>query len=288
MTRGRGIFLVAGATGNVGGGVTRHLLDAGCPVRALVRPGSKGPVPAGAAVVEADLNDRASLRSAYADVEAAFLLAGYPDMPGILADLNAAGVERVVLLSSGCVVGGDLDNAVVRFNVVSEAAVRDSGLPWTVLRPSGFMSNTLQWVDQLRTGDVVREPFADVPIAVIDPDDIAAVASLVLRTPGHDAQSYRLTGPDVLLPAERAAILGAVLQRPIQLQPEPDDQARVRMEESMPPEMVDAFFQFFRRGGYDDAHVNDVAPTLLGRPLRTFRAWADANHGAFGGLAFCG
>ncbi|WP_211247388.1 SDR family oxidoreductase [Cryptosporangium arvum] len=148
MTHDDDAVLVAGATGNVGGALARQLLAAGRPVRALVRPGSTRPVPAGAVAVEADLTDRAGLRRAYAGVRAAFLLAGYPDMPGILADLRAAGVERVVLLSSGCVPGGDLDNAVVRFNVVSEAAVRDSGLAWTVLRPSGFMSTPCNgWIN---------------------------------------------------------------------------------------------------------------------------------------------
>jgi uncharacterized protein YbjT (DUF2867 family) len=107
-------------------------------------------------------------------------------VPGLLADMRAAGARHVVLLSTGAVIGGDLDNDVVRFNVV----VRDSGMDWTVLRPSGFMSNTLQWIPQLRVGDVVREPFADVPIAVIDPFDIAGVAALTLTTAGHNQRSY--------------------------------------------------------------------------------------------------
>lgn len=71
-------------------------------------------------------------------------------------------------------------------------------------------------------------------------------------------------------------------ERPIRFEPETDDQARARLTEWMPPDLVDAFFQFVRRGGYDDAHVNDVAPTLLGRPLRTFRTWANAHADAFG------
>jgi uncharacterized protein YbjT (DUF2867 family) len=170
---------------------------------------------------------------------------------------------------------------VVRFNVVSEAAVRDSGLDWTVLRPSGFMSNALQWIPQLRAGDVVREPFADVPIATIDPFDIAAVAALTLTSDGHNQRSYRLTGPESLLPADRAAILGGVLGQDLRLVAEPDDDARLRMGESMPGTMVDAFFQFFRRGGYDDSHVDDTAARLLGRPPRTFRDWALAHAGAF-------
>jgi uncharacterized protein YbjT (DUF2867 family) len=275
------VILVTGASGNVGTEVTRAVLAAGHPVRALSRQSSAEGIPAGAEIVSGDLNDRSSLRPAFAGVDAVFLLAGYPDVAGLLADMRAAGVGRVVLLSTGAVAGGDLDNDVVRFNVVSEAAVRDSGLDWTVLRPSGFMSNTLQWIPQLRSGDVVREPFADVPIATIDPFDIAAVAALALTCDGHNQRSYRLTGPESLLPADRAAILGGVLGRDLRLVAEPDDDARRRMGESMPDTLVDAFFQFFRRGGYDDSHVDDTAARLLGRPPRTFRDWALAHAGAF-------
>jgi uncharacterized protein YbjT (DUF2867 family) len=195
------MILVTGASGNVGAEVTRTVLAAGHEVRALSRQSSAQGIPAGAEIVAGDLNDRSSLRPAFAGADAVFLLAGYPDVAGLLADMRAAGVGRVVLLSTGAVAGGDLDNDVVRFNVVSEAAVRDSGLDWTVLRPSGFMSNTLQWIPQLRAGDVVRESFADVPIAMIDPFDIAAVAALTLTSDGHNQSSYRLTGPGSLLPA---------------------------------------------------------------------------------------
>jgi uncharacterized protein YbjT (DUF2867 family) len=276
------VILVTGASGHVGVEVTRAVLAAGHPVRALSRGASAEAIPAEAETVTGDLNDRDSVRPAFDGVDAIFLLAGYPDAPGLLADLRAAGVGRVVLLSSGAVIGGDLDNDVVRFNVVSEAAVRDSGLDWTVLRPGGFMSNTLQWIPQLRAGDEVREPFADVPIATIDPMDIGAVAALALTSTGHHGRSYRLTGPEALLPADRARILGSVLGRSLRLVPEADDEARRRMEEAMPDTMVDAFFQFFRRGGYDDSHVDDTAAHLLGRPPRTFHDWARAHADAFG------
>jgi uncharacterized protein YbjT (DUF2867 family) len=275
------VILVTGASGNVGTEVTRAVLAAGHPVRALSRQSSAEGIPAGAEIASGDLNDRSSLRPAFAGVDAVFLLAGYPDVAGLLADMRAAGAGRVVLLSTGAVIGGDLDNGVVRFNVVSEAAVRDSGLDWTVLRPSGFMSNTLQWIPQLRAGDVVREPFADVPIATIDPFDIAAVAALTLTSDGHNQRSYRLTGPESLLPADRAGILGGVLGRDLRIVAEPDDHARRRMGESMPDTLVDAFFQFFRRGGYDDSHVDDTAARLLDRPPRTFRDWSLAHAGAF-------
>ena len=274
-------ILVTGSAGHVGAELVRILLDQGHAVRALSRRSAPPGLPAGAESVVGDLSDRSSLTEAFRGIDAVFLLAGYPDTPGMLADLRAAGADRVVLLSSGAVVGGDPDNYVVRFNVVSEAAVRDSGIDWTVLRPSGFMSNSLQWLDQLSTGDVVVEPFADVPIAVIDPLDIAAAAAVSLTTEGHDGRSYRLTGPEPVLPADRARILGEVLGRDITIVAESDADARRRMLRDMPEPLVDSFFQFFRRGGYDDSIVDPTLPELLRRPASSYREWARRHSADF-------
>lgn len=50
---------------------------------------------------------------------------------------------------------------------------------------------------QLRTGDVVRVPFANVRTASVDPFDIAAVA---LTQDGHDSKVYYPTGPESMHP----------------------------------------------------------------------------------------
>ena len=63
--------------------------------------------------------------------------------------------------------------------------MREAGVASTILRPSGFQSNALRWLPQLRRGDVVRAPWPDVAIAAIDPADIGAVAAAVLTGPGH-------------------------------------------------------------------------------------------------------
>jgi uncharacterized protein YbjT (DUF2867 family) len=199
----------------------------------------------------------------------------------LLAAVRDAGVQRVVLLSSGAVVDGDIGNAVVRYNTLSEAAVRESGVPWTILRPSGFHSNALQWVPQLRAGDVIREPFADVPVAAIDPFDIAAAAALALTTTGHEGASYRLTGPEPILPADRVRVLADVLDRELQLEPLSNPEARAQMSASMPAEYVDAFFSFFAEGTYDDSHVQPTVKQLTGRAPRTFEQWATAHADAF-------
>ena len=114
-------------------------------------------------MVEGDLDDPASLTNGLNGASAVFLLPGYKDMPAVLAAIRDAGVERVVLLSGTSAASGDTSNAVTAYMMRSEAAVQDSGVPWTILRSYALMSNTLRWKEQLQQGDTVSEPFADVP-----------------------------------------------------------------------------------------------------------------------------
>lgn len=272
--------LVTGATGQLGREVVDALLSAGHQVRAVARRPDPG-LPAGVEVHQGDLTDPAAVSEAAAGTEAVFLLAGYTDEPEALRRLAAAGTHQVVLLSSGCVAGGNLDNAMVRFNTAAEIAVRDSELAWTVLRPSGFMSNTLQWVDQLARGTVVVEPFPEVAVAMIDPADIAAAVPVVLD-PAHHGHTYRLTGPEPLRPADRVRLLGEALGRPLEYRPESDQDARVRMADAMPERLVDAFFRFYAGGEYDDSQPTRTTADLLGRPPGTFAEWARRHVPAFG------
>ena len=274
------MLLITGATGNVGGELIRALAGGPEPLRGLVRD-ERTPLPAGAQAVRGDLNDATSLGEALDGVRAVFLLSGYADMPGVLAAMRGAGVEQIVLLSSGAVAGGETTNAVTRYNMVSECAVIDSGLAWTILRPSGYMSNALRWVDQLRAGDVVRESFAGVPVAAIDPYDIAASAARALTSSAHDEKVYRLTGPQALLPADQVEILGAVLGRDLRFEPIADADARVLMSAAMPAKYVDAFFRYFVDGTYDDSRVLPTVQQLTGVEPRTFEQWATAHSEAF-------
>lgn len=274
------MILVTGATGNAGGAVVRALVDAGEQVRALARSAQPSLLPEGAEIVVGDLNQPETLRPHLSGVTRVFLLSGYSGLTQNLADMRRAGVERVVLLSSSAAPGGDLTNAVARYHILSERAVRESGLAWTFLQPNSFMTNTLQWVPQLRSGDVIRAPFPDVRVATIDPDDIAAVAAVVLTSNAHDGRAYRLSGPEALLPADRVAVLARVLDRDLRFEGLSNEQAREEMSESMPVEYVDAFFRFFADGDLDESQVLPTVEDVTGKPARTFEHWARAHSGA--------
>ncbi|MBT2235760.1 NmrA family NAD(P)-binding protein [Nonomuraea sp. NEAU-A123] len=163
----------------------------------------------------------------------------------------------------------------------SERAAREPGVPWTFLRPRAFMSNALRWLPQLRTGDLVRVPFAGVAAAAIDPADIAAVAALALTSDGHEGRIYELTGPDSLLPADQIAVLAKVLRRDLRCEGLPDEEARAQMEASMPVEYVDAFFSFYVDGTLDESQVLPTVQEVTGHPPRTFEQWAETHADAF-------
>jgi uncharacterized protein YbjT (DUF2867 family) len=159
--------------------------------------------------------------------------------------------------------------------------VRASGVPFTILRPFGFMSNALRWRDQLKAGDVVREPFADVAVAMVDPYDLAAVAAAALVADGHEGRSYVVSGPEALRPADRVRILGAALGRDLRLEALSDEEARAQMTAEMPVEYVDAFFDFYVDGSLDESQVQPTVREVLGREPRTFAQWAAAHADAF-------
>ena len=275
------MILVTGATGNAGGAVARALVGEGEHVRALVRDPDRARLPNGVEAVAGDLNRPDTLAPHLDGVTAAFLLSGYDGLSETLVRMRGAGVERVVLLSSSAAPGGDLTNAVARYHILSERAVRESGLPWTFLRPNSFMSNAYRWLPQLRTGDVVRVPFADVPIAMIHPDDLGRVAAAALTTSEHEEHAYRLSGPEALRPAEQVATLGRTIGRRLRFQAQPDDEARAEMGHSMPPEYVDAFFQFFADGAVDETTVHPTVREITGREPLTFEQWARQHADAF-------
>ncbi len=262
------MILVAGATGNVGGALVRDLTTRGVPVRGLSRSGE----------FRGDLNDPPSLRPALAGVSAMFMLAGYP--PEIFAEARQAGVRHVVLMSGGSAETGDRSNAVARYMIETEEALRESGLAWTILRPRTFMSNALQWADQVRAG-VVRAPWPDVAVATVDPADIAAVAAVALTEPGHEGREYPVTGPEALRPADRVALLATALGREVRYEAQPDDEARAEMSAQMPREYVDAFFSFFSDGKLDESQVFPTVAEVTGRAPKTFAQWAKDNADRF-------
>jgi uncharacterized protein YbjT (DUF2867 family) len=271
------MFLVTGATGNVGGQVVAQLRAAGAEVRALTRHPATAALPPDVEPVGGDLTRPDTLARALAGVDAAFLFPAPGCGPGFAETARQAGLQRVVLLSSNDIVDGAdrQSNAIATFHADIEAALEDSGLAWTFLRPSGFATNTLQWAPQIRATGVVTAPYPNASLAPIHEADIAAVAVRALTTDGHAGARYRLTGPAALTLAEQLAVIGDALGRKLRFEESTPEAARDRMVRHLPPPIVDALLGIFAAATTRPATVLPTVEEVTGAPARTFARWVD-------------
>jgi NADH dehydrogenase len=227
------MILVVGATGLVGGMIARRLLERGDTVRVLVRPGSNFQplADAGAQPVVGDLKDPSSLGPVCAGAETVITTAtsgsrGGADNPQtvdeegnrhLIDTARATGVRQFIFVSA---LSADEDSPIplARAKAHTEAYLRASGMPYTILAPNGIL--------EVNLGLVVGSPLrSGKPVTLIGEgrrrhslvaaSDIAAFAVAAVGHPlalnrrivigGPEAVSWR----DVIAPYER------VLSRPV-------------------------------------------------------------------------
>jgi uncharacterized protein YbjT (DUF2867 family) len=280
------MFVVTGATGNVGRALVQILVAGGEQVTATSRGISEADMPEGVRRRTADLTDPESLRSVFDGADALFLQNGGPSAhllsPRDILDVaKAGGVERVVLLSSQGVATRPESGSHGGVARAIEDAVRESGLEWTILRPGGFHSNAYAWAEPVRTRRAVAAPFADVGLPTVDPGDIAQVAAAALRDDAHQGRVYELTGPSLTTPRQRAKAIGDALGEPVRFIEQTRDEARAEMVRFMPEPVVETTLAILGEPTPAEQRVSPDVERLLGRPPRAFADWARENVAAF-------
>jgi uncharacterized protein YbjT (DUF2867 family) len=239
------LILVAGATGIVGGMITRRLLEQGKEVRVLVRHNSPSEelakegratsaeelIEAGAEPVYGDLRDRASLDAALEGIETVITTAnsvgrGGEDNPqsvdlegnrNLIEAAREAGVAHFVFVSS---LGADPDHPVpfMRGKGQSEASLRQSGMDYTILAPTPYME---VWV-----AVVVGMPVSQGrPVTLvgegrrrhsfISDRDVAAFAVAAVENPAARNEYLAIGGPEPLSWREVVETYERVLERSI-------------------------------------------------------------------------
>lgn len=231
------MFVITGATGNTGSVVANTLLDAGLPVRVLVRNVDKAKALAarGAEVVRADLADTDSLSAALAGATGVYLISP-PDMAAtnfnadrkvllekVARALASARVPHVVFLSS---IGAHLPSGTGPIVSIhhGERALRESGVPTTLVRAGYFLEN---WAAVLPVAkrDGVLPTFLPpaLPIPTVGTRDIGLVVAQALRDGPRGVRVIELSGPRDLSANDVATSLGHLLGRNVQAAAAPLD-----------------------------------------------------------------
>ena len=280
------MILISGASGAVGSEVVKQATAAGLPFRAAYQsPDKARQAPKGVATVVMDYTQAESVRAALREIETVFLV-GPPLVTlvelesAVVRACVSAGVGRVVKLSA---LGGR-QSTFPGLHRDSEERIEASGVPYTFLRPNGFMQNLVTYnADTIKTQSVFYAAQADGAVSVIDLRDVAAVAVKVLSEPGHEGKAYALTGPEALTNDEIARKLSRATGREIRYVALPPAELKKAMRAAGVPEWsADALLDLQRLYREGKASLVDPAVEhITGRKATTFDQFAKDYASAF-------
>jgi uncharacterized protein YbjT (DUF2867 family) len=264
------MILITGASGNVGSEVLKQAAAARLKLRAAYQsPGKARGAPAGAEIAVMDYMKPETVRAALAGVEKVFLVgpptANVVELEGrFVHEARQSGVKHIVYLSA---LGGR--KAIFpSLHRDSEEKIEASGMPYTFLRPNGFMQNFVNYsAETIRTQNAFYGAQGNGAVSHIDIRDIAAAAVRVLSGSGHEGKAYSLTGPEALTNAQVAEKLSRVLGRTIRyVDLAPDDFKKGMLAAGMPDWSANAVLdlqRLYREGGA--SLVDPAVEQLTGR-----------------------
>ena len=275
-------YLITGATGDVGARMVRELLTRNIRPRILVRSMEKAVALFGQAaeVFVSDLADPATSRPAMQGTDTLFLVNVGPEIPqrdeAAATIAKEEGVRRIVKLSSLDVEQG---LAIGAWHEKGEAAIRASGVAFTFVRPTGFMTNLLAWAHTIKTEGVVRSSTGEGRRPFIHSEDIAAVSVAALLDEKFAGRTLSLTGPSSLTFGDATKIIAQTIGRALVYLPISDEEARERYSRfSGSPQETEAHVALWRaiREGRLAA-TTDGVEQILGRSPISLEQWASEN-----------
>ena len=284
-----GTILITGATGTNGKFLVERLAAQGGELQVLTRSRQSAEDFA-ARGIKSFVGDFAlpeTLPPALEGVNKLFLLSvadpRQVELQGNLIEAaQSAGVRHIVKLSAA----GASPNSrtpIKRWHYETEQQIIRSGIPYTFLRPNGFMQNGLNWRRTIREKGLFYLPVGDAVVSQVDARDIAAVAAAVLTSDGHEGQTYEITGPAALSYEEVARHLSSALNKEVRYVRTSYEESCQRMIESgmkeWLAEAVTQTYRFLSEGGA--AHSTDVVARLTGNQAIPYSQFAKDYAGSF-------
>lgn len=258
------MFVVAGATGHVGSIVAGRLLEAGKPVRVMVRNAAKGErwSSRGAEVAVGDLGDPAFVARALRGAQGFFTLMppdyAAPDVfaaqrryaDAIASGVAASGVPHVVMLSS---MGAELPEGTgpIKGLHYFENRLRETGTALTAIRAAYFQENAESAVAPARAAGIFPNFFDrdDMAIPMIATKDIGELAAASLINPPRASEIVDLIGPDYTA-RDVASALGAAVGKKLHIVNIPEPQrVPVLLDAGLPPSAAETMAEMYRALG---------------------------------------
>ena len=275
-------ILITGATGDVGARVVRKLIEREIRPRIFVRSEKKAHAlfAQGAEIRVGDLAAPATIRSAMKGAHTLFLVNIGPEIPqrdeAAATIAREEGVRRIVKLSSLDVEHG---LAIGAWHEKGEAAIRASGVPFTFVRPTGFMTNVLAWTHSIKTEGIVRSSTGNGGRPFIHSEDIASVSVAALLEQKYEGQTLSITGPKTLSFGDVTETIAQAIGKPLVYRPISDEEAGERYSRfSGSPEETAAhvaLWRAIRKGRL--AATTDGVERVLGRTPISLHQWASEN-----------
>jgi len=273
------MILITGASGNVGREVVKQALAVGLKIRAAFQsPDIAAKAPAGLEGVIMDYAKPETIRPVLQGMEKIFLV-GPPvrDLPvmeaNFIKEVRAAGRKHIIKLSA---LGGR-ESMFPSGHRDSEENIEASGLPYTFLRPNGFMQNLVNYnAGTIRSENAFYGCQGNGAVSMVDIRDIAAVAVIVLAATGHEGKSYALTGGEALTNGQVAEKISRVAGRKISYVDLPQAEFKKAILSAGTPEWsAEALLDLQRlyREGKASVVTNDIE-RLTGRKPITFDQFA--------------
>ena len=159
----------------------------------------------------------------------------------------------------------------------AEEMLFSSGLDVTILQPAAYMQNSLAEWDRMVGDGIYRVPYpVDTRLSLVDLNDVAEAAALVLTEAGHSGASYELVGTAPTSQIEIAETFGHALQRAVRAEAEPievwNHRARNAGMGDYQRETLTKMFQAYARDGLKGNP--NVLGWLLKRPPTSLAAFA--------------
>jgi uncharacterized protein YbjT (DUF2867 family) len=203
------MIVVTAGTGTIGAAMANQLHTSGIPFKLVSRDRLAAQKKLGDHIpcATGSLDQVASLKAAFMGARSVFM--NVPLSPkmldwqnNIITAAKSAGIEQIIKLSgSDMTIDSSSGSLAGKMHAQAEQALAESGLSYTILRPTYFMQNMLGPMAQsIRKKDSFSSPLSgDIPISMVDARDVAEVTYICFVHRNHDNAVYSLAGEPVTM-----------------------------------------------------------------------------------------